>query len=87
MHLPGTGVPQGCPLSGSIFACATVGLIRMLAEVIAEDQIFRFADDTAVIVDGVQQLAAIRRVFEVFREATGSEQRRTRTLSVCTGTS
>lgn len=67
----GTGVPQGCPLSGSVFACATVTLVQMLVEVAGASDVFLFADDTAVVVvDRVSQLVAIRQAFEQYKAAT-----------------
>lgn len=60
------GVPQGCPLSGSILSACTRALIAQLELVIDPAHIFAFADDVAILVASVHDLAVIRRVFAVF---------------------
>lgn len=65
-----TGVPQGCPLSGIVFACATVALIKMLVAEVGANNVCLLADDTAVVVDRVQQLVGVRAAFEAYAAAT-----------------
>lgn len=65
-----TGAPQGCPLSGRIFACATVALLDMLTAVVGPQNVFLFADDTAIVIDRVTQLVEVRAAFEEYRAAT-----------------
>lgn len=65
-----TGTPPGCPLSGSVFSICTTPLLRMLSHIVGEDVVFAFADDIAICIRSVTQLAAVHRAFAAFFTAT-----------------
>lgn len=64
------GVPQGSPLSGALFAAASVSLVKMIAQAIGEDRTFAYADDVAVVLRSVQELRKIADILQVFADAT-----------------
>lgn len=65
-----TGTPQGCPLSGSAFSICTTPLLRMLSHIVGDNAVFAFADDIAICIRPLSQLAAIHRTFRAFSDAT-----------------
>lgn len=65
-----SGVPQGCPLSGSTFCIASVPLLVALAAVVGRSGVFAFADDLALVVRSLRLLPQIRRTLEAVGAAT-----------------
>jgi hypothetical protein len=71
-----SGVRQGCPLSGLLFAiCADVLLIRLRNTLHGEDEVTRaFADDTAVVIaDYAKSIGTISIVFSQYAAISGLE--------------
>ena len=69
-----SGVRQGCPLSGLLFAiCADVLLTKMREVLCNEDEIGRaFADDTAAVVnDYIKTIPVLARLFEEYEQISG----------------
>lgn len=48
-----SGVPQGCPLSGSMFTVALRPLLELLVGECGPERVFIYADDAAVILRSV----------------------------------
>lgn len=65
-----TGVPQGCPLPGSIFAAITTGLIAELSSIVGSSNVSLFADDAAIVVHSLSLLPEVAQVFRRFHDAS-----------------
>jgi hypothetical protein len=50
-----SGIIQGCPCSGSLFAIAADFIIRALAAEITDD-LWAFADDIAILIDSTHSV-------------------------------
>ena len=70
-----SGVRQGCPLSGILFALCADLLLRKVAAALTGDGIVRgYADDTALVVeDYIKDLPYLSLLFEDFRRISGLE--------------
>lgn len=69
------GSPQGCPLSGSAFALATVPLLLPLRGLLGARAGFAYADDIGLLIEDMGYIPAIARTFDAFRRATELELR------------
>lgn len=65
------GVPQGSPLSGAIFAAASIPLLRMLEQAFGSDRTFAYADDVALVLRSIADLRRVADIMERYHEATG----------------
>lgn len=68
-----SGVPQGCPLSGSVFAPALRPLLEQLVQVCGSDMVFMYADDIGVVVRSLHMLGPLHQLFQAFARASGLE--------------
>lgn len=65
-----THIPQGCPLSGSVYAATSTALVHLLSTEIPAECIFMFADDLAMLLDDVERLPAVARILDIYATAT-----------------
>lgn len=65
-----SGIPQGCPLSGSVYAATSTALMHLLTTEIQAECIFMFADDLALLLDDVERLPAIAKILNIYARAT-----------------
>ena len=68
-----SGVRQGCPLSGLLFALCADVLLSKLGRLLTRDEVVRaFADDTAAVIDDyAKHLPMIAKIFEEYRQISG----------------
>lgn len=62
-----SGVPQGCPASGALYALAAFPIIAVLPP----RNVYVYADDTAILVESVDRRPAIFAALEAVAKATG----------------
>lgn len=55
-----SGVPQGCRFSGCAFSLASFPLLKALAEVVGQANVFAFADDLALVIHSLRVLPPCR---------------------------
>lgn len=67
----GSGVPQGCLVSGSIFTAALRPLWEMLANELGPSGVFIYADDVAVVLPSIRGIGRVQRIFQAFGDVTG----------------
>ena len=80
-----SGVRQGCPLSGLLFAiCAGVLLLRLADVLNNEDEITRaFADDTATVVnDYVVAIPTLAKLFSEYEDISGLQLNIAKTIFI-----
>lgn len=65
-----TGVPQGCPLSGSMFAVAPQALVAPLSAEVDPDDLFVDADDIAMIIRSTADVGRIVSLFVIVAATT-----------------
>ena len=66
-----SGIIQGCPLSGSIFAMAVDPFLRLLQKTLPSSTNRAFADDIATIVQSLQDLSTLKSNFDLSRDISG----------------
>lgn len=66
-----SGVPQRCPLSGSMFTAALRPLLELLVRECGPERVFIYADDVAVILRSVVEAGRLPSTFTVFDRASG----------------
>ena len=72
LHEQTTGMRQGCPLSGLLFAiCVDVLIRRISAQAGPEGCIRAFADDIASIIPELRHLPKYRNAFNGFAKISG----------------
>lgn len=67
----GSGIPQGCPLSGGAFSLATVPMLRALSAILGDHRVLAYADDFALIIPSVTLVPRIAVVLEALTRAAG----------------
>lgn len=67
----GSGIPQGCSLSGGAFALATVPMLKALEAILGAHRVLGYADDIALVVPSVQLVPRIAAVLETMSRAAG----------------
>lgn len=65
------GVPQGCPLSGGLFATAMFPLIAMLETELGSSSSYCYADDVAVLIRSLDAVPRLAKILRTFSNATG----------------
>ena len=71
MFLVESGVIQGCPLSGTLFALAAGPLLRAIHFLLQPDEVCRaFADDIAAALASLAQLAPLCKLFRDYEEVS-----------------
>lgn len=65
------GTPHGSPVSGSLFAIATVPLPSALSELLGAEAVLFYADDAAVVLRDLEQLGDVKRIFDEYAAASG----------------
>lgn len=65
------GIQQGCPLSGSIYAAASLPIVGLLRTVLSDEAIWMYADDLAIVIPDMATLEPLFKVFEVVEQVAG----------------
>ena len=63
-----SGILQGCPLSGTLFAMSLDSFLRMICSVLPSSSTKAFADDLAIVIGQLKELPKLARCFEILHK-------------------
>ena len=85
LYLIESGILQGCPLSGSLFALALDTFIRMYNAELPGQMMKAFADDMATVLDRLGLLPRVYRCYSLLEKATGLAVKPTKSVFILLG--